>query len=59
MNNCLAIDTSDQCACIGLQIDDHYYHAEIDNPKAQAEQLLRIIDTLLAQANTSLKSLSA
>lgn len=55
MNNCLAIDTSSQQATIGLQIAGRYYHSEINNAKAQAEQLLKCIDTLLAQAQTELK----
>lgn len=57
MHNCLAIDTSSQKAAIGLMADGQYYHAEIENSKAQAEQILNVIEQLLSQAKITKKSI--
>lgn len=58
MNNCLAIDTSSQQATIGLQIAGVYYHTQINHAKAQAEQLLKSIETLRVEAKTELKKIN-
>lgn len=55
----LALETSSQIGSVALQVAGRTLARELATPREQNEQLLRLIDTLLAEAGAQLRDLDA